>query len=359
MNTYFIKESDFNNFIDNMLLQLPVIAPVLSSESVESFFSFEFLKNHDELRLDYDITILPPKKAFFPPRQVIIEFSHGKFHGTVNAKKQVLLGVHPYDIKAIDQTDFLFTENYEDINYTAYRNATTLVCSNIQTISKRAFWGSISHDVPARGHDAFLTKLTDLNEAEEEGYLFEVFNEKGHELLSFGQFLLATELQIQQAKSINESIKDKCPQQLNYSQDEMANTICRSFNNTALWDELAQDCFSCGSCNTTCPTCYCFNVEDSWNIDQQSGQRTRYWDSCMTEDFAKISSADGQSENFRKTTAARMRHRIMRKMVYLNDKLGTQACVGCGRCSIACTADIADPVNIIKRIMEEAANDSL
>lgn len=78
----------------------------------------------------------------------------------------------------------------------------------------------------------------------------------------------------------------------------------------------------------------------------------------MTEDFAKISSADGQSENFRETMGARMRHRIMRKMVYLNDKLGTQACVGCGRCA-ACTADIADPVNIINRIMAEAADDHL
>ena len=105
--------------------------------------------------------------------------------------------------------------------------------------------------------------------------------------------------------------------------------------------------------------CHCFNVEDSWNIDQQSGQRTRYWDSCMTEDFAKISSADGQSENFRNTTGERMRHRIMRKMVYLNDRLGSQACVGCGRCSIACTADIADPVNIVRRIMEEAKHDNL
>ena len=347
MNTYFIKSSDFNQFIDNILLQLPVIAPVSKGD----FFVFDFLQTSADIRLDYDLTILPPKKAFFPPQQVILRFNNGKFEGTVNAKKQVLFGVHPYDIKAIDQTDFLFTENYEDINYTAYRNATTLIGSNIQTVAKRAFWSTIGDEVPAKGHDAFLTRLND------DGYLFEVFSEKGHELLSFGLFLLATELQITQAIEINESIKTQCPEQLNYSQDEMAKTIRQSFNKIALWDELAKDCFSCGSCNTTCPTCYCFNIEDSWNIDQQSGQRTRYWDSCMTEDFAKISSANGQSENFRDSTGARMRHRIMRKVVYLNDKLGSQACVGCGRCSIACTADIADPVMIINRIMEDAAND--
>lgn len=191
MNTYFIKDSDFIEFIDNMLLKLPVIAPIAAAE----FFSFDFLQTPADLRLDYDLTILPPKKVFFPPQQIIIKFSHGKFEGTVNAKKQVLFGVHPYDIKAIVQTDFLFTENYEDINYTAYRNATTLMGSSIQTIAKRAFWGSINNDVPARGHDAFLTKLAD-------GYLYEVFNEKGHELLSFGSFLLASETQINQAEAI-------------------------------------------------------------------------------------------------------------------------------------------------------------
>jgi ferredoxin len=42
----------------------------------------------------------------------------------------------------------------------------------------------------------------------------------------------------------------------------------------------------------------------------------------------------------------------MRKAAYLNDKLGGPACTGCGRCSAACTADIADPVRVINAIME-------
>jgi sulfhydrogenase subunit beta (sulfur reductase) len=343
MNAYFINNTDFDPFINKMITIFPVIAPI----AVENLFSFAQLEKADDLRLDYDVTILPPKKVFFPPKQVILRFENGKFSGTINAKKQILFGVHAYDIKAIDQTDFLFTENYEDINYTAYRNATTLVGSNIQTVSKRAFWSSISHQIAAKGHDAFLTLIKNQH-----GYLFETFTAKGIELLTYGNFQTAATEHIEEAKCVNEVIKDKCPEHLEYSQQEMAKTIRQSFKNNKLWDRLAKDCFSCGSCNTTCPTCYCFNIEDNWNIDQTSGQRTRYWDSCMSEDFAKISSGAGQSENFRETRGSRMRHRIMRKIVYLNDKLGTQACVGCGRCSIACTADIADPVFIIKEIME-------
>jgi ferredoxin len=92
-------------------------------------------------------------------------------------------------------------------------------------------------------------------------------------------------------------------------------------------------------------------VQDTWNVDQTSGQRTRFWDGCLTEDFAKCSLGEGATENFREQRAARFRHRLMRKATYLNEKLGGPACVGCGRCSAGCTADIADPVRVINRIM--------
>jgi formate hydrogenlyase subunit 6/NADH:ubiquinone oxidoreductase subunit I len=72
----------------------------------------------------------------------------------------------------------------------------------------------------------------------------------------------------------------------------------------------------------------------------------------LTEDFAKVSLGGGATENFREERAERFRHRIMRKASYLNEKLGGPACVGCGRCSAACTSDIADPVNVINKIME-------
>jgi len=119
-----------------------------------------------------------------------------------------------------------------------------------------------------------------------------------------------------------------------------------------LWNSLAQDCFSCGSCNTTCPTCYCFDVQDNWNLDQKTGERSRYWDACLTEDFSKVSLGAGAQENFREEKAERFRHRFMRKATYLNKELGGPACVGCGRCSQSCTADIADPVTVINKIME-------
>jgi ferredoxin len=79
----------------------------------------------------------------------------------------------------------------------------------------------------------------------------------------------------------------------------------------------------------------------------------RTWDGCLLEDFAKVSLGAGATENFRETRATRYRHRLLRKMAYQNDTLGSPACVGCGRCSISCVPDIANPVTAIKRIMQE------
>jgi len=73
----------------------------------------------------------------------------------------------------------------------------------------------------------------------------------------------------------------------------------------------------------------------------------------LTEDFAKVSLGGGSTENFRDEKASRFRHRIMRKMAYMNESLGGPACTGCGRCVTACTIKIADPVNVVDKIMQE------
>ncbi len=341
MEKYFIKEQDFNTFLSKLINNRNVIGPVAK----KTRFVFAKLNRPDDLRLDYDVTILPPKKEFFPTSQALLSFNKGEYRSEINPVDKVLFGVHFYDIKALDMTDYLYGENKKDMNYLALRGAATIIGSNIQKISERGFWGSIGVHVRPKGHDAFLTKISG-------GYLFEVLTEKGKALLEYGNFENASDAQGGEAESVNKRVMDECNEKLNPDYREIPEKVRSAFKNEALWSELSEDCFSCGSCNIVCPTCYCFDVQDKWNLDQVSGDRTRYWDACLTEDFAKISLGEGAVENFREKRADRFRHRIMRKASYLNEKLGGPACVGCGRCSSSCTADIADPVNVINKIME-------
>jgi sulfhydrogenase subunit beta (sulfur reductase) len=342
MKNLYITEKDFGSFLNKLIKSNNVVGPAEKNTK----FVFSKLEGPGQLRLDYDVTILPPKKLFFPTNQDLLHFDKNTYKDCIKPQKTILLGVHFYDIKAIDMTDFLFKEKNEDWNYLANRCAATIVGSNIQSVSPRAFWASIGTDVKPIGHDAFLTKI-------EKGYVFDVLTKKGEALVKYGKFKKAVAAQIDEARKINDSVLNKCHERLDSgSSDDIAKKVRAAFGKEDFWKQCAEDCFSCGSCNIVCPTCYCFDVQDNWNMDQVSGKRTRSWDGCLTEDFAKVSLGAGATENFREDRGERFRHRIMRKASYLNPKLGGPACVGCGRCSIACTSDIADPAKVVNKILE-------
>jgi ferredoxin len=109
-----------------------------------------------------------------------------------------------------------------------------------------------------------------------------------------------------------------------------------------VWEEHGAKCFSCGSCNMVCPTCYCFDVRDCMELNLRHGDRSRFWDGCMLTDFTKVASG----EIFREGRGARLRHRTYRKDLYLFEKWGRPFCTGCGRCGTACLTKIVDPLDI-------------
>ena len=131
------------------------------------------------------------------------------------------------------------------------------------------------------------------------------------------------------------------PDQAPFRPTDLPGLLRGAFDNP-IWAEKAQKCLSCGSCNLVCPTCYCFDVKDEVDISLKSAERYRVWDGCLMEDFAKVAG----DENFREDRLQRYRHRFYRKGMYLFDKYGLIACVGCGRCASACLSDIADPVAV-------------
>ena len=67
-------------------------------------FAFDPLNSADELRLDYDVTLLPPKKYFFPQRETLVTYNIGKGFSArepTDPNQTVIVGVHPYDIVAL------------------------------------------------------------------------------------------------------------------------------------------------------------------------------------------------------------------------------------------------------------------
>ena len=218
MTASFIKSGDFAAFVTAMIEAGPVYGPVAK----RSRFAFERLETPDELRLDYDVTILPPKKLFFPPAQDLLRFDGDGFRAALEPTEKILFGVHFYDVKAIDQTDLLFSERNYDVNYMAHRQTTTIVASNIQKVSKRAFFASVGADVQPKGHDAFLTSI-------DGGYVFETLTERGEALLKFGDFQPATDAQVEEAAEVNAAALEQCPEKLEHSTEAIAAKVRAAF----------------------------------------------------------------------------------------------------------------------------------
>jgi ferredoxin len=334
-----LSENALMNFVEGIL----TTDKVEGVQAKGDYFEFAPLKSAKDLRLDYDVTILSPKKYLQPPVETMMTYeADGSFKSQFDEEKLVLLGVHPYDAIAIDQMDRIFSQDNFDTHYMKRRYNTTIIACDVVTPSKNVFASSMGTAVADKGYDILLTKIGD-------DYLADAATEKGQALLAKATNAVdATDADIKARQQVWDKNKEALNNhKLNCKPSELSALLEKSYDHP-IWQENAEICFSCGSCNQVCPTCYCFNVSDSINWDMATGTRDRAWDSCMLDGFSKVAG----DHEFRAKRADRLRHRFYRKGKYVAAKLdGEVACVGCGRCVAACLTDIANPVNVYNKLL--------
>lgn len=338
-----ITKENFTKFVTGLITSSGVEV-VGVQEKENGKFHYAPLKNAGNLRLDYDVTLTPPKKFLTPPVETIARFKMKPgiaVEGVVEVTPRVLVGVHPYDLKAINQMDHIFADKNNDENYLERRKQTAIISVDPKAVSKKSFWGGMDASNTDLGFDLHLTDIGD-------SYTVAVGTPKGTELLKkFATVTDATAEDIEKRQQIKDDLPKLCNRKPAVNTTDIRKLLRANYDSHA-WEKRADKCYSCGSCNLVCPTCYCFDVLESVDISLNSGERTRRWDGCLLEDFAAV----GTGENFREEKADRIRHRIFRKGVYMDEKYGFLACVGCGRCSSVCLPDIADPVDILNELKE-------
>jgi sulfhydrogenase subunit beta (sulfur reductase) len=96
-----------------------------------------------------------------------------------------------------------------------------------------------------------------------------------------------------------------------------------------VWQEISENCASCGTCYYLCPTCHCFDITDETSLAR--GERLRIWDCCSFSNFTKMAGHQP-----RRGRHSRYRQRVMHKFAYCPDNVGKVACVGDGRCIRHC-----------------------
>jgi sulfhydrogenase subunit beta (sulfur reductase) len=308
-------------------------------------FAFDRLKNAADLRLDYDVTILPPKKYFQPQAETLCTFTHEEYRSALDVEPMIIIGIHPYDMAAINQMDVIFSQDEYDLHYMGKRLNATIIAVDVARPSKHVFASSMGTAVVHEGYDMLLTDVGD-------GFIADAPTVRGKQLL--GKAHDAAEVSDDDLKKREavwqRNLKELNMHPLHCKSSELSALLNDSTYNHPVWEEKAAKCFSCGSCNTVCPTCYCFDVQDDVDWDLRSGKRLRAWDGCLLRDFTRVAG----DHVFRKTPADRFRHRLYRKAKYVPGKIGGEiACVGCGRCVGACVPDIANPVEIYNRIHDD------
>jgi ferredoxin len=338
MSLWVIDKRAVESFVSNMMGDYRVVGPV--SKGIK--FAFGQIEDPADLRLDYDTSILPPKKQLQPQEERMMTFTQtGKpaVEMVLDATPTVLLGVHTCDLHGIRVLDEAFSQGYPDAYYLERRAKTLLVgIECLEPCDEHSFCKSMGTLAVSNGYDLHLTDLGD-------SYAVNVGTEAGASLLEkHSAARQATEADMVQLNKVLGAKWPRFPYKLDFDVGELAALMGQSYENP-IWDRLAEICLACGQCTLVCPTCFCFNVYDEVELNLTDGERRRRWDSCQLDEFARVAGG----ENFREHQAARLRHRFMRKGRYLMEKYGELGCTGCGRCARSCLVDIS-PVDVFNEL---------
>ncbi len=309
-------------------------------------YVYDRIAGFDELCLDYDVTIMPPTKYLLPARDTLLKYRVGdesKVEPVMEAVPRAVIGVHPYDIKAIELLDEVFMAANPDPNYIARRQNTVIIGVDCLNPSPKSFAASMGTNLTEKGFDLLLTDIGG-------DYLVMLGSAKGAEILEkYAQLREPTGDEIARQKHVKDEAMAKYQLSLDVPRERLPKMLEDNYDDP-YWESKSEACLSCASCVMVCPTCFCFNVRDEVSLNFKDGERFRERDGCMLVDFAKVATG----ENFRHDKESRFRHRIFRKGKYVLERYGMVGCVGCGRCAIACLADIASPLEAFNAIAQSA-----
>ncbi len=340
--SFVVDRDDLRRLFDGLAASMRMIGVVERQEH----YVFDRVKRFDDVCLDYDVTVHPPTRCLFPTREAMLRLKLGEppaAEPTVDAAPQVLFGVHPYDITAIELLDEVFMTKHPDPNYISRRQNTVIVGVDCLRPSPNAFAPSMGTDRTDSGFDLLLTDIGGR-------FMVRVGSQRGASLLEeYAEARVPSDEEIGIQKALLDAARAEYRVSLNVARERLPKLLEDHYDDE-YWQERSATCFSCGSCIMVCPTCFCFDVVDEVSLDLKTGERIRQWDGCMLTDFAKVAGG----ENFRHDKASRFRHRIFRKGKYVLERYGIVGCVGCGRCTTACLADIASPAEAFNAIAEKA-----
>lgn len=326
-----IKKNEVGRFLDGLLAEYTVVAPVRKNGVV----GFDAIQSGEEAILDFSNTTASPKGVLMPQLETLLSARAGEEEAVEHTgmrKPVVLFGARPCDARAFMFLDRVFNDGIaRDVYYGNRRDALLIVSLGCTRTRDTCFCTTTGGGpLSTQGSDAMLVEQGD-------GYTVHVITAGGAELMNSRGLSDAHEGVGEEIRKLALQITAEIDPPVDLS--ELKTSLDNSFD-TAAWQTLTEKCLSCGVCTYLCPTCHCFDIADEDNIGVKV--RNRIWDSCQFPGFTMQASGF----NPRPTYRERHRQRIMHKFSYCDDNHHMTGCVGCGRCVLEC------PVNLdIRRVL--------
>ncbi len=325
MNLFLMTPENFSLFIKRLSAKVQIFYPFVENGkshiieyNPDTKHSFDFTK----IRTAENI-----KHFFFPSRDIVARFTREL---NIRAKSQVIIGVKNCDLRGVEVYDrvFLNWEPKDDI-YKERRENTLIISADCPEPEDSCFCNLLELKPYATGiSDANISMVSN-------GYLFEIFTEKGKEILNEYRELFSepnqeiikeremnrkkaeTKLSEINKKGLGEPIFELIPY--------VGKNEIRNFRN---------ECVECHSCLHSCPTCYCFLLNDYKKGEDI--ERIRTWDACYYAAYARV----GGGANPRSRIDERFWNRFQCKFDFFYQYEKIYACSGCGRCFLGCSAKI-------------------
>lgn len=337
---YKVLEKDvYRDFVKKLISKYEFIGPRKKDDAVHDFVP---IKKISELDTSYIKTTIPPaKKLLFPSVEKLVSYEIGekiKIASVNESREKILFGINAWDINGMNFLDRFFTTNYIDDNYMAKRKKLLVIGMDSEP-AETNFSPSMGAEYAKDGFDIYLTEL-------EKKYFARIATPEGNEILE--SYAKAKKASAGDFKEYDKYMDDyRMKFKLTADIKSFYDNFESIYDDEDFWKRTAKNCYSCGSCNLVCPTCFCFNIRDDMELNQIKGVKIREWDSCMIPEYGLVAGG----HNFRPNKENRLKQRYRCKLKTFLDKFGSYACVGCGRCIEACMAkiNIAEDINSVKK----------
>lgn len=331
-----IGKEELKIFFDMLAAENTIVGPVQTGidRNGKPLYAFERVSDFQKIELNYTTTKLPAKRYFLPYREEMAFFSIDDHDWQKEVdyncdQPLIFFGLHACDINALNKLDKVLLGSVYPMPYYAAKRKNMFIIGIGCQPQPFCFCRSMGTDTALHGFDLFITDIGDR-------YFVEVLSATAYNLLKNIRTRAPEEADHMLYMKTG---AEKNKKFMTYVDTTDLTKILDMEFQSPVWKQWGERCLGCGTCSNACPTCYCYGVEETVDIDLRHARKIKTLYSCNVVDFAEVAGG----HNFRPERHIRLKYRYYHKHRGFVEAFEESLCVGCGRCGEACLAKITVP----------------